>query len=502
MTTFYLVLSTFRIVSKGTNFGIISSALYHLQQIIIPSLLILHLSVFSPSATQNRTEHDALDLWLTAISPWKWFIENSTPLFTIMEGFCSLIFLQTAGRLSLWLIRTKGDSWIIAQLLASSCIFSSGMYFLYRIYTFPVLISMASATMIGVVLTSTVFVSLYGIISGRGNSIESSLLFAYIVYCLYFTFTDFQSTISASNFLYFFSSNKADIPPLPPFFINGYASLASSLAALVPAGFETMFRFLRGAVSNVTPSVFVSLAYRLGVFFTATRIVPAVHEVSHSRTASVSTLSDLDVVVKPVRDVQASLREQQAMDEDDEHEEILYSDDEDDDITVIQYDELDTTLLDEKLTYLSTTSAVKPLEDPLPHPTHSPRRKRSKVNSIQFLIFAYAPCILIAVYTHLLLGHLTLFNSGLSNSTGIDSKGSTILFYLRVAIPKMISPASATTDLQPVWSWMHGWANPRDSWQFWGWVNMFTTLALYTGELAFGQKTNREEVIEHHWNSD
>lgn len=425
-------------------------------------------------------------------------MKNSTPIFTILEGFCSLLFLQTAGRLSSWLIRTKSDSWIIVQLLASSCVFSTSMYFLYRIYTFPVSISLASATLIGVVLALTILVALYGIISGRGNSIESSLLVAYIVYCLYFTFTDFQSSISASTFLYFFSSSsRTDIPPLPPVFINGFTNLVSSLAALVPAGFETVFQFMRGAVSTVTPSVFVSLSYRLGVFFAATRIVPAIHEATHSRTNSSISLSDSNSF-SPISDEKFT---HVALDEDDEDSFFIEDYEEDDDITVIQYDEFNAHLLHEKLEYLTPTNSSDTLTSP-PPPF---RREKSKINTIQFLIFAYAPCILIAVYTHLLIQHLSLFNDSnvVSNNAAGNSTSGSFLSYLSDCVG---SGHKATVSYPSpshiaVWSWSNGWASPRNSWQFWGWVNMFSTLTLYTLEFFLDKKSNREEII-HHWSTE
>lgn len=312
LSLFYLVLSTLRILARNTPFRFLTSIFYHLQHIIIPSLLILHLSIFSSPTTTNDSAIESLQQnqhllsttaafasqdWVVKIcviclEPWKWFIKNATPLFTTMEGFCSLLVIQTAGRVSTWLVRRHSDSWIIPQLLFSSCAFSTSLYFLYRIYTFPVTISLASATLIGVVLTITGFLAIYGIVTRTGNSIESSLLVSYIVYCLYFTFTDFQSSISASTFLYFFSSStRNDIPPLPPIIVSGYSNLASLTASLVPASFKTVFQFLRGAVSTVTPSVFVSLSYRLAVFFAATRIIPAIHKLSLNSSASSPSIS-------------------------------------------------------------------------------------------------------------------------------------------------------------------------------------------------------------------
>lgn len=399
------------------------------------------------------------------------------------------------------------------------------MYVLYRIALFPLTVSWVGGAAIGVVLAVTAMVAVYGIVSEKGNSVESALLFAYIVYCLYFTFADFRSassselessaeSMSASSFLYFLTaSTQADLPQVPTVLIHGYASIAK----LVPAGFKTVFQFLQGAVSTVTPSVFISLSYRLGVFFAATRIMPAVHEVSHSRKNSVIGLNDLPLQLDLAAATAESEKEMQmALDEDDIEYNYDYkykykynreynydydydshnsssassSEDEDGDTAVFEHDvELDTALLDHKLTLYAAgtdysfppsaetlSAAYTPLSPPLPPLQKVPSRvsqfkSRSRFKTLQFLIFAYAPCILIAVYTHLLMQHLLLFN-----------------------------PSATTTSAGANFAWPWLTSSPRASWQFWGWVNMFTTLGLYSLELVYGQTVNREEVIDYHWN--
>lgn len=763
LSLFYLILSTLRLLARNTKFGYLTSALYHMQQIIIPSLLILHLSIFSPpTLTVTGTTTDpsamtaaitnpiallssvpALKIWLMLLEPWRWFLKNATPVFTTLEGFCSLLVIQTAGRVSTWLVRKRSDSWIIPQLLFSSCVISTSLYFLYRIYTFPVTISLASATLIGVVLTISAFLALFGIVSGRGNSVESSLLVSYIVYCLYFTFTDFQSSITASNFLYFFSSStRPDIPPLPPVIINGYTNLVSSIASLVPSSFQTVFQFLRGAVSTVTPSVFVSLSYRLAVFFAATRIIPAVHKVSSSASSPVSrsqsynslpsspslssttSINSVDHVSPSsrIRKIRSSHNlnednvsgsnsgsssnngsgsehrstsiydsntegliirriERDNLDDDEktvitgglenpfsaslspstsasssastavEHgahkaEELLrnpsalsssatissesgsskrntnssgsvYDNDEDDSIKEKYYpyrfndhysnefnDNItnDIKNINNSNDYYHDNDEIKKhnLEytndrkiitsrDSSSNNDEKIRINTSKIpstsngTSLQFLILAYAPCILIAVYTHLLIQHLAIFNTitsakndgsisasrqlfeslmeGTSRTvvafatttigrvvSGLEansSDGSDVGTALAMSVGKSVvetavsavldaatgatqsSSSASTSESTPlaspsssplsasskallirsaalsIWAWSRSWVStPRDSWQFWGWVNMFSTLALYALELAYGKQGANEDIIDYHLKSE
>ena len=57
-----------------------------------------------------------------------------------------------------------------------------------------------------------------------------------------------------------------------------YEQLASSVAYLVPITITHFFSFIIGVFTAVTPSVIISLAYRLFVFYASTRIIPAVRE--------------------------------------------------------------------------------------------------------------------------------------------------------------------------------------------------------------------------------
>ncbi|CDO55260.1 similar to Saccharomyces cerevisiae YIL090W ICE2 Integral ER membrane protein with type-III transmembrane domains [Geotrichum candidum] len=518
LSVFYFVLSTFRLLSKNTKFRFISSSLYHLQQIIIPSLLILHLSIYSPptltlkefveppasnASLGQQVQSEVSHVWLLIIQSWACFVKNATPLFTTLEGFCTLLFIQTAGRFSSWLVK-KSDSWMILHLLTSSCTITGSMYFLYRIYTFPVTISLVSAILIGVVLTLSAIIGLYGIISARGNTVESSLLFAYIVYCLYYTFTDFQSSITASSFLYFFSSSsRPDIPPLPPVIINGYTNLVSTVAALVPASFKTVFQFLQGAVSTVTPSVFVSLFYRLAVFFAATRIVPIVHNVSQSRRNSISVSEPAEPVIASPRKYEKS--RDYALDEDDEDEDLITGEEEDDDDQI--------TMVNDKPASASPSSASTLANGA------GEQLVGSKTRAIQVLIYSYAPCILIAIYTHLLIQHLSLFHlaSSVSATDGPFNTTSTVASTGTFASFNTTNTnifggnssnsisingsvyASYESLLSTLATAQQNWwviVSIRDSWQFWCWVNMFSTLFLYTLELVYGKKT---DIDNHHW---
>ena len=63
----------------------------------------------------------------------------------------------------------------IGLLITSASIISSSVYFLWRITTFPEL-GNVDAILIGVAITCAFFLCVWGIGSGKGNPVESSLL--------------------------------------------------------------------------------------------------------------------------------------------------------------------------------------------------------------------------------------------------------------------------------------------------------------------------------------
>ena len=99
----------------------------------------------------------------------------------------------------------------------SGSIISSAAYFLWRITTFPE-IGNLDATLIGVSITCACFLCGYGILSGKGNPIESSLLV--------FTFGGTEEKLQLSTLskkltgvsfrILCSASIKCTDPPLPP----------------------------------------------------------------------------------------------------------------------------------------------------------------------------------------------------------------------------------------------------------------------------------------------
>ncbi|KAK3378067.1 ICE2-domain-containing protein [Podospora didyma] len=268
------------------------------QWVIMPALLIWALNRFSVDAgspswvsrtfAQVTTRHKPSSWreWFfgeeglvetMALGGWDNVLSYSSPVFQLFEGFCSLLVIQAAGQITRWLVnRGRSDTWVIILLIFSGSIISSAVYFLWRVANFPQ-ISNIDATLIGVTMTSAVFLCAYGIGSGRGNPVESSLLFAYIVLCVYQIFTDYQPSAEAAAAAEQAAALQPDFPPLPPIIMASYSTLLHMLGTL-PSAVHSSLQFLYAAFQTITPSVLISLAYRIVVFYSATRIVPAVKE--------------------------------------------------------------------------------------------------------------------------------------------------------------------------------------------------------------------------------
>lgn len=508
------------------------------------------------------------------------FLQWATPLFTLIEGFSSLLLIQSAGELFSWLISYKSDSWIIVSLLLSSLINTGAFYFLYRIYTFPFKIDLLSASLLGSVLTLTLLISLIGIVSSRGSIIESSLLFGYIVKCIYETFpilslnaTDALTTlfneatqkfkqtmlnetgwgfINERGFntfwgvdfvraiilkiLNFLSPVFAVLSPLKlevikvlsplkleiltflspilsplksktvnliafvshgfnlPFFspvklallkISTYlpldyskislSSISSSisnfsvpfsqiipfLAANLPSSFKSIYEFLITAIHTLTIPLIVSLSYRIGVFYAATKIIPSLYHNAPSSQRS------LQVNLQNLRSKSVSNLDLKSPQSD----------------SNLRFNDLmgsrSKSVSTNGLSNLGSSSNLRPSNSNsslnlkssksnsssnLKLKLNSGKSKRDnwKNNTIMKLIYAYSPCIIIAVYTHLMLRY--------SGDLGDN--------------------------------WKINWWNDLEfvihPIEFWNWVNMGITLVLYGLELS----GNRDASFTNNWNVD
>ncbi|ORY65538.1 ICE2-domain-containing protein [Pseudomassariella vexata] len=283
------------------------------QWVVIPSLLIWSLHRFAVDANStdwvSRTvsglsvrKHNTWSDYFfgngglvesVSIGGWDKTLRYSSPVFQLLEGFCTLLVIQAAGQITKWLAnRGRSDTWVLILLIISASVIASAVYFLWRVALFPS-INNIDATLIGVTVTSTVFLCAMGISTGRGNPVESSLLFAYVVLCIYQIFTDYVQSAEAARAAAEQAASQPDFPPLPPIIMASYSTLLHMLGSL-PSAVYSSLSFLHAAFQTIAPSVMISLTYRTIVFYCATRIIPAIRESGARALLDEPTLDDSD----------------------------------------------------------------------------------------------------------------------------------------------------------------------------------------------------------------
>ncbi|KAK6202941.1 ICE2-domain-containing protein [Scheffersomyces amazonensis] len=435
LTTFllYFILTTIRLATRKSTYFKWISLLYYFQHFFIPSLLTFFLSYYS-------TPHDPFLSYVNPVEIWRLFLINSTPIFTILEGFCSLLLIQAIGQTINWLTVYKSDSWLIVSLVGSGSIITAALYFLYRIYVFPFTIDIISASMLGSLLTLTLGLGLFGIVSSKGSIIESSLMFAYIVRCIYeiFPILSEGATATLTSLLTHATNNlKNEIPKLPPQILNPISQLLPFLASNLPISIKTVWEFLIMAIHRLTLPLLLNLAYRIGVFYAATKIIPSLYNnVSYPINTPPRTPNQLNRSRTASHTSVVSIPSSSNIDQDN---------------AGIQ----DSSSSGNKLSH-KKSFRLKP-------PHHQPP------SAIIRLIYAYSPCIIISVYTHLMLSYTGELGTELK-LWGFFSSDDSSTFKI------IVHP-----------------------WQFWHWVNMATTLLLYAAELMGNDSQAGAATLTSHW---
>lgn len=335
LSAYYFLYSVLRLVTPEESRlrYSLGQVVKYTQWFVILALMIWSLNKFSVDSNNatgswvERTfktkdtlaKESSFKLWLfgrggliesVAIQGWDMTLRYSTPLFQFMEGFCSLLVIQACGQITRWVVnRERGDTWMvrlpesyihstlstrlklpsicfriplecntnfikqICLLGLSSAILSSSLYFLYRITTFPEL-NTIDALLIGATITCVVILGSWGIANGRGNPVESSLLFAYVTLCIYQIFTDYMPSKTSTTST---APTQPEYPPLPPMIMATYSTFLYYLSNL-PTAMHASFNFFWAAFMTITPSVIISLVYRVFVMYSAARIIPAIRE--------------------------------------------------------------------------------------------------------------------------------------------------------------------------------------------------------------------------------
>lgn len=150
LAAYYILLSILRlsVSTRRSRFAWVVYLAGALQYIIVPALLIASLDRFSGEDGQQQQQavvaesttdrikralgyrvdehvlpvgglHPSLVDRLTIV-PWYSFLTIFSPIFQLVEGFCTLLVIQAVGQISKWLVNTKkSDTWMVSSLFGN-----------------------------------------------------------------------------------------------------------------------------------------------------------------------------------------------------------------------------------------------------------------------------------------------------------------------------------------------------------------------------------------------
>jgi hypothetical protein len=145
--TFYVFYTAVRLATpdKSRIRWSFTKLLQSAQWIVIPALLIWSLHRFAVDANSTdwvtRTvaglaghKHQSWSEYLfgsqglmesVTLGGWDRVLCSTSPVFQLLEGFCTLLVIQAAGQISKWLVnRGRSDTWVVSPPFLTSCLFS------------------------------------------------------------------------------------------------------------------------------------------------------------------------------------------------------------------------------------------------------------------------------------------------------------------------------------------------------------------------------------------
>ncbi|UZJ51933.1 hypothetical protein CBS101457_001253 [Exobasidium rhododendri] len=233
---------------------------------------------------------------------WHMFLRYSSPVFSLLEGIATLLVIQVVGSFSRWLIarslsrrpptpRLSYFSWIPALLSSLTSAEFLQLFFLLiaaLIYVFSALalyVSFEGATRdrpgtaaaTGVAVSSALWLTAIAFAVRRGNVVETSLMFAYVVWNVY-QLSDSLSFGSdplslIRSFKVLDKSTGSTLMSLSPL-LDQLPPVIVALVHLLSNALGQSARFIAAATAALPKSVIVSLIYRLMVLYSASRILP------------------------------------------------------------------------------------------------------------------------------------------------------------------------------------------------------------------------------------
>jgi len=287
LALYYAALSTLYLIFRNTRFAFMSKVFGLLQNLVIPTFLLFWLNIYSSDESKVGNPILGINLVGRILSLWEVILTWSTPVFVLLEGVSTLLCIQSVGQISRYLVEAKNESYSFVFLVLSAAVYVCSAYFLFDSYAYAARESL-SATLIGVSVTSVVFLSGIAISHRKGNVVETSLMMAYLSYNIYWLSSEKLDPVS------FFSSFKSEaVPPLPPMILRSATAIIGFVSTTFGAGLD----FLLACSSALPLPVFINLLYRVVALYGASRIIVAIKR-ANSGFAYARKLSDEEPMVR------------------------------------------------------------------------------------------------------------------------------------------------------------------------------------------------------------
>lgn len=231
---------------------------------------------------------------------WHMFLRFSSPFFSLLEGVATLLVIQVIGSFSRWMIArslhrrpptptSSPLAWIRTLLnnLTSAeflqLFFLLAAAFVYVVSALALYVSFEGATRnrpgaaaaAGAAVSSALWLTAIAFAVRKGNVVETSLVFAYVIWNVY-QLSDSLS-FTADPLALIRSFKVLDTSSSTVYFPSIMHRLPPALASLVDLVFNAIrqsARFGVAAAAALPKSVLVSLVYRLMVLYSASRILP------------------------------------------------------------------------------------------------------------------------------------------------------------------------------------------------------------------------------------
>lgn len=254
---YYFLQSTLDLLLRSTRLHRLSRILSPIQVLAVPALLLVSLNLYHAPPTSAQK----YGYILTSVpGAWEAILKALTPLFTLLEGVSTLLVIQALGQVSKYLIEERSESYQFIFLISSAATYVASAFFLYDSYKFAAA-TPHSATLIGVSLTSVIFLTGIAFALRKGNVVETSLMLAYLAFQIFYL------SEGPNPIVYLGSLSQSS----PPQIIQSISTIISFFSHIFGASLD----FLIAAWGALPLPVIVGLAYRIAILYAAGQVLVA-----------------------------------------------------------------------------------------------------------------------------------------------------------------------------------------------------------------------------------